>query len=99
MRLRSSARSAEEVSMDAISQDTGTRQSFNEVLRQEMAVLRPQASLPGPAPAAESDATKAENLRQYFQAIGNFADSPDATEPLTALCLSGGGIRSATFNL
>lgn len=53
-------------------------------------------------------ARRAKNLRELFQGIHASAKQdceqgapprPDGKGPLAALCLSGGGIRSATFNL
>ena len=62
-----------------------------------------------PRPCAEEDA-RASDLKRVYQAIAAWSTArrqategkPSASttpEPLTALCLSGGGIRSATFNL
>lgn len=46
---------------------------------------------------------RAQNLRELYGRIGALGkgekNPPDAQTPLSALCLSGGGIRSATFNL
>jgi hypothetical protein len=61
---------------------------FRDVFRAELAVVLPQVALP--EDAADEDAALA--------AIAATLDRPD-TEDLAALCLSGGGIRSATFSL
>lgn len=69
--------------------------SFPEVLTEELALLRPRwrASL---AAAGEDGASPALRLRRLYELLGK----PPADErALTALCLSGGGMRSATFNL
>jgi patatin-like phospholipase len=59
-----------------------------------------------PASKAEEDAQKAEraaNLRDLYDRIGKLeaaaGGAPPPENALSALCLSGGGIRSATFNL
>lgn len=47
-------------------------------------------------------AKRAGNLRELYRRIGQMGrgeKSPETETPLSALCLSGGGIRSATFNL
>lgn len=88
------------------------RATFNEVLWRELQALRPEycasksfepvkftADRPDDA---GTDAQYQENLRELFQMIGTLdadTDSSKAQPPLSALCLSGGGIRSATFNL
>lgn len=65
--------------------DTGPA-SVHEVLHHEISKIRPVLS------TAEPRAL--ENLYQRLAHI-----TPDKGGPLSALCLSGGGIRSATFNL
>lgn len=91
------------------------RATFNQVLASELHALRPNVFPPNePAePFAadevsererqENKAARAANLRQLFAKIGTqLRESADASgdrAPLAALCLSGGGIRSATFNL
>jgi hypothetical protein len=45
---------------------------------------------------------RTQNLRDFYQHVGKMGagrNSPEEEAPLSALCLSGGGIRSATFNL
>jgi patatin-like phospholipase len=56
----------------------------HEVLRTELQALRPEVAV-GLGPT----------LADVYERIGNI----DGKAPLSALCLSGGGIRSATFNL
>src|SRR4029077_16193392 len=62
--------------------------SFRDVLAAELREVLPGLGLPGPT---VDDATA---LTEITTAL----DRPD-TEPLGALCLSGGGIRSASFGL
>jgi hypothetical protein len=78
--------------------------SFNQVLLQELRRLRPDhqpfADLtPEPFESAVepdlNEVGRGENLREIFDEIGKLEDE----KRLCALCLSGGGIRSATFNL
>src|ERR1700726_2275475 len=80
------------------------RQTLNEVLVTELSCLRPQLAR-GTA-AATYDSTpeeRADDLRSIYRFIDSFstrrccADSGHG--PLSALCLSGGGIRRATLNL
>jgi hypothetical protein len=50
----------------------------------------------------ELQARRAKNLRELYERIGQMGrgqNPPETETPLSALCLSGGGIRSATFNL
>ncbi|MDQ3997836.1 MAG: patatin-like phospholipase family protein [Gemmatimonadota bacterium] len=53
----------------------------------------------------DKEKARAENLAELFRQVGTDLKEGDAsrwdekTAPLAALCLSGGGIRSATFNL
>lgn len=88
------------------------RATFNEVLWRELQALRPEycasrqfqpAKFDAQQPdAAGTDPQFQDNLRELYQMIGTLdadADSTKAQPPLSALCLSGGGIRSATFNL
>ncbi len=92
------------------------RQSLNEVLAAELNCLRPGNRLYGspdpdgpkkvrsrPASYDDDPETRAADLKEIYQAIGNWSElhrtNGSATAPLSALCLSGGGIRSATFNL
>src|SRR5262245_25394760 len=71
--------------------------SWNEVLCEELGKLRPTVELKSPAAFAAAEGVRAENLRAIHQTIGSLWG--DGSRPLTARCLSGGGIRSATFNL
>jgi hypothetical protein len=80
------------------------RQTLNEVLVTELGCLRPE--LTRGAPAATYDSTpeeRAEDLRGIYKFIDSFSQKrwcgQSGSGPLSALCLSGGGIRSATFNL
>uniref|UniRef100_UPI0019D4D8D4 patatin-like phospholipase family protein n=1 Tax=Steroidobacter cummioxidans TaxID=1803913 RepID=UPI0019D4D8D4 len=88
------------------------RASFNEVLWRELQALRPEYCAsksfepakfdPQQPEDAGTDACYQDNLRELFQMIGTLdaeTDSTKAQPQLSALCLSGGGIRSATFNL
>jgi hypothetical protein len=88
------------------------RATFNEVLWRELQALRPEYCASksfepakftaGQADDAGTDPQYQDNLRELFQMIGTLdadTDSSKAQAPLSALCLSGGGIRSATFNL
>lgn len=56
-----------------------------------------------PATYADTDPDRIKNLRGIYQQIGAWSKSSAKGQPgyapLSALCLSGGGIRSATFNL
>jgi len=72
----------------------GDRQTLNEVLVTELGCLRPQLERDAPPATYQStDAQRAEDLKGIYQSIDG------ARLELSALCLSGGGIRSATFNL
>jgi hypothetical protein len=87
--------------------------SLNEVLAREMRELRPDAfddfdaapfnQTTDPVAHQADKRTRAANLRVLYQAIGKLGDGGGTARgtaaPLSALCLSGGGIRSATFNL
>ena len=88
------------------------RTTFNEVLWRELQAVRPEYCASRSFQAAKfdpecpedagTDPRHQDNLRELFQMIGTLdadADSSKAQPPLSALCLSGGGIRSATFNL
>jgi hypothetical protein len=66
--------------------------AFGDVLRTEMRTILPDLSLPQFSPP-ENSAQEAEIEKKLFAAIDEHP-----TE-LAALCLSGGGIRSATFAL
>jgi len=59
---------------------------LNGVLWKELQAIHPQLTRDTAAPPP---------LEEIYQRIGQ----PDQPEPLSAICLSGGGIRSATFNL
>ncbi|MBS0416275.1 MAG: patatin-like phospholipase family protein [Proteobacteria bacterium] len=72
----------------------GGRQTLNEVLVTELGCLRPQLQRNAPPATYQStDAQRAEDLKGIYQSIDS------SRLELSALCLSGGGIRSATFNL
>ena len=71
--------------------DAGSR-CFGEVLRAELANVLPDIALP----PANSPGNEADEHQLESETIGLINAHP--TE-LTALCLSGGGIRSATFGL
>jgi hypothetical protein len=77
--------------------------TLNEVLRAELSALRPSLVSSAPATIADSAAERTENLRAIYATIASLTpgDGKDGTvaQPLSALCLSGGGIRGATFNL
>lgn len=86
------------------------RVTLNQVLWRELQALRPEYCASRefkPAPFdpkqpddAGTDPRFQPNLRQLYQLVGTLdADGSKAHPPLSALCLSGGGIRSATFNL
>ncbi len=74
----------------------GSRSSLNQVLREEVHELG-YATLDDMTPAGfdtdvgEDHSVRARNLREIYQRLAGIE--------LSALCLSGGGIRSATFNL
>jgi hypothetical protein len=95
-----------------MSEPTAERATFNEVLWRELQALRPEYCRshpfepvrfdPAHPDAAGTDPQYQDNLRELFRRIGTLgadADNDKAQPPLSALCLSGGGIRSATFNL
>ncbi|MGH7518279.1 MAG: patatin-like phospholipase family protein [Gemmatimonadales bacterium] len=78
--------------------------SFNQVLLTELRNLRPDlAELDGLTAEPFEDASnpdlnelaRGENLRRIYEEISQLKED----QQLSALCLSGGGIRSATFNL
>jgi len=85
--------------------------SFNQVLLEELKQLRPRAfgdlaraegMVRWGVPDAEWDANRdarAKELRQLYARLGRLKDNEEEQGSLAALCLSGGGIRSATFNL
>ena len=92
-------------------EETAIPYSLNEVLLEELTVLRPNA-VKGIVPIknvserdtrqewVENAKDRSTNLRDIFDRIGQLSATGEATEgPLTALCLSGGGVRSATFGL
>jgi Patatin-like phospholipase len=77
--------------------------TLNEVLIAEIGRLRP-ALLDGLGAATFADSAdqRTQNLRDIYRRIATLRGDGSAgtgSEPLSALCLSGGGIRSATFNL
>jgi hypothetical protein len=79
------------------------RATLNEVLHAELGALRPSLISDAPATFDDSDAVCTANLRDIYTKIASLGPSPgtddSGPQPLSALCLSGGGIRSATFNL
>lgn len=77
------------------------RATLNEVLHAEMGALRPAVSLAAPATFADEATERTTNLRSIYQSIASLSTDTGGgnAHPLSALCLSGGGIRSATFNL
>lgn len=95
-----------------MSEPNAERTTFNEVLWRELQALRPEYCAshsfqpakfdPARPDDAGTDPQYQDNLRELMQMIGTLdadSDSDKAQPPLSALCLSGGGIRSATFNL
>jgi Patatin-like phospholipase len=84
------------------------RHTLNQVLASEWTALRPKLTgIPEPAgysATRENDReiqARAANLTELYTRIGKLGQEAgaDSQQPLSALCLSGGGIRSATFNL
>ncbi|MGD0946885.1 MAG: patatin-like phospholipase family protein [Candidatus Binatia bacterium] len=86
--------------------------SFYEVILAEMRALRPDAPAfkdPSASTVQETEENRDKNLRELYTKIagleqlrrpgGGGEDAYAGTQGLSALCLSGGGIRSATFNL
>jgi Patatin-like phospholipase len=77
--------------------------TLNEVLYAELSALRPLLVSAAPATFADTRAKQTDNLRDIYARIASLTagDGKDGTvaQPLSALCLSGGGIRGATFNL
>jgi len=85
--------------------------SFNQVYLEELQALRNEPAGTGGAfgdlaPEGFGDGSddarerRAKNLREIYDAVSERLDGRDeAHRPLSALCFSGGGIRSATFNL
>src|SRR6266403_4779227 len=75
--------------------------TVNEVLHAEISALRPSL-LRELTPSTFNDTAQQrdDNLRDIYRRIASL-DPTQRTDPgpLAALCLSGGGIRSATFNL
>jgi len=75
----------------------GERHTLNEVLMTELGCLRPQQMRAAPAATYHStEAHRAADLQSIYRFIDSFESGHGQ---LAALCLSGGGIRSATFNL
>jgi hypothetical protein len=77
------------------------RATLNEVLHAEVGALRPALNLATPATFADAPDSRTADLRAIYQSIASLSTDtgPEGPQPLSALCLSGGGIRSATFNL
>ena len=82
--------------------ENSPRKTLNEILLEEVTELRRDTSvLEGyTASSFGDDEACARNLRDLYSRIGKLTPA-DASkdEGLSALCFSGGGIRSATFNL
>lgn len=66
--------------------DAGAPVDLNGVLWKELQAIRPELA---------ADAREIPSLEKLYEQLGQ----PGPQEPLSAICLSGGGIRSATFNL
>ena len=76
----------------------GERHTLNEVLMTELGCLRPQQTRARTRCNLPIDRSAARRgLREIYRFIDSFESR--STASLSALCLSGGGIRSATFNL
>jgi hypothetical protein len=87
-----------EIGKDATGQpETDGPASLNEVLKAELELLRPNFIQLEAAPYSSLEPAPTSNLRLIYKRIGKL--HAEGREPLAALCLSGGGIRSATFNL
>lgn len=73
--------------------------SLAQVLYREFLALRPTwlKELSTPAGQNASETERGASLHALYERAGQADDSKN--RPLSALCLSGGGIRSATFNL
>ena len=73
--------------------------SFNEAFLKELRELRPEAFRDlHAAKFSDPKGDQAANLKEIYETVhGALNDRPH--RPLAALCFSGGGIRSATFNL
>jgi hypothetical protein len=78
--------------------------SFNQVLLAELRALRPEIAefraragepIQDPTNPGLNELERSNDLRETFQQISALSEQ----DRLAALCLSGGGIRSATFNL
>ncbi len=80
-------------------QASGGPASLAEVLYREFEALRPHwlADMNAPAKQSASDADLCGSLRDLYARTATSGGG--GHQPLSALCLSGGGIRSATFNL
>jgi hypothetical protein len=86
------------------------RATLNQVLWRELQASRPEYCASHPFEPAKFDPQRPDdagtdpqfenNLRELYRMIGTLdVDEGGSQQPLSALCLSGGGIRSATFNL
>src|SRR5258708_6048624 len=73
--------------------------SLSQVLHREYLALRPKWLDGVSAPAGQSadETARCKSLRELYARAEPASDTD--SRPLSALCLSGGGIRSATFNL
>ena len=90
-------------SADAQAQESEDIARTHEVLWREFQALRPTVASEWRTRTQEKRAAEApRNLPEMYaiaHSLDPQADASATNAPLTALCLSGGGIRSATFNL
>ncbi len=90
-------------SADAQAQESEDIARTHEVLWREFQALRPTVASEWRTRTQEERAAEAPRDLPEMYAIAHSldpqADASATNAPLTALCLSGGGIRSATFNL
>jgi len=77
--------------------------TVNQVIAEEIEKLRPQWPKFTASTASDTSDDRSTNLKALYSAIhkssGAVATGDAETQSLSALCFSGGGIRSATFNL
>ena len=76
--------------------------TFREVFLTELSVIRPQLTFPQATGADLDTDQENERLARLFSAVGSLGTAESSASnawPLSALCLSGGGIRSASFHL
>ena len=73
---------------------------FSEVFRDELATILPELNLPARLPLPEGEISAAQAAALEREDVERIAEAVDTCDTkLSALCLSGGGIRSATFAL